>query len=267
MQLSQSVSKKNLYLLRLLVLILIGITVYALNVLNEAKTTYADVAETIAKQPSIARTATIGGKTINIPTYEMFKTGNVWALVSKERPLKGEAGYQLIDIPVAHGDEGTSMKIARNIADELETLVNAAEADGEPLMVSSAYRSLEEQRHIHDEYVSQWGEAAAKQYVLPVGASEHHTGLAVDFSSVSDECAEDSDACSLATSGAAWLEENAWKYGFILRYPDGKRDITGVGYEPWHYRFVGVPLATAMQGSSMTFDEVIAELAPGYAKN
>jgi D-alanyl-D-alanine carboxypeptidase len=83
---------------------------------------------------------------------------------------------------------------------------------------------------------------------------------------LSDECTEDSDTCSLGTSSAAWLAENAWKYGFILRYPDGKRDITGVGYEPWHYRFVGRPLAKAMQGSNLTFDEVIEQLAPGYAK-
>lgn len=266
MQLSQSASKKNIYLLRLLVLVLISVTVYALNILNETKATYADIAETTAKQPIVARTVAIGDKSISIPTYEMFKPGNVWALVSKDRPLRGEAGYQLIDIPVAHGDEGATMKIARDISDELETMVNAAEADGESLMVSSAYRSLEEQRTIHDEYVSEWGEAAAKQYVLPVGASEHHTGLAVDFSSVSDECAEDSDTCSLGTSGAMWLAKNAWRYGFILRYPDGKRDITGVGFEPWHYRFVGVPLATAMQDNGMTFDEVVAELAPGYAK-
>lgn len=266
MQLSQPASKKNLYLLRLLVLILIGVTVYTLNILNESKTIYTNVAATIAQQPSIAKEATLGDKTIDIPNYEMFKPGSVWALVSKDRPLKGEAGHELIDIPVAHGDENASMKIAKEISDELETLVNAADADGESLMVSSAYRSLEEQRTIHDEYVAKWGEAAAQQYVLPVGASEHHTGLSVDFSSVSDECADDSDTCSLSTSAATWLAGNAWKYGFILRYPDGKRDITGVGFEPWHYRFVGIPLATAIQGSGMTFDEVIAELAPGYAK-
>src|SRR5690242_8558595 len=102
MQLSQSASKKNIYLLRFLVLILIGVTAYALSILNEAKDTYTSIGESIAKQPSIAKVAHVGDKTVTIPTYEMFRTGNVWALVSKKHPLKGEAGYQLIDIPVAH---------------------------------------------------------------------------------------------------------------------------------------------------------------------
>lgn len=266
MQLSQSAPKKNIYLLRFLVVILVGVTTYALSILNEAKGTYADVAATIAQQPSIAKVAQVGDKTINIPTYEMFRTGNIWALVSKKHPLKGEAGYQLIDIPVAHGDEDVQMRIARDIADELETLINTAEADGEPLMISSAYRSLKEQQELYDEFVAKNGREMAAVYVSPVGSSEHHTGLSIDFSSVSDDCADDSDSCSLSQSGAAWLADNAHRFGFIQRYPQGKQAITGVGYEPWHYRFVGVPLATAMAGSGLTYEEVLAEIAPGYVQ-
>ncbi len=266
MQLSQSAPKKNVYLLRFLLLILIGVTVYALSVLNDSKTIYTNITETISKQPTVAKSTKIGDKTINIPNFEMFKTGNVWALVSKKHPLKGEAGYQLVDIPVAHGDKGTPMKIARDISSELEKLVNAAEADGEPLMVSSAYRSLKEQQELYDEFVAKNGREMAAVYVSPVGSSEHHTGLSVDFSSVSDDCSEDSDSCSLSQSGAAWLADNAYRFGFIQRYPAGKSDVTGIGHEPWHYRFVGIPLATAMNGSNLTFDEVISELAPGYAK-
>ena len=266
MHVSKQASKKNIYLLRFLVIVLIGVTMYALDLLNESKAIYTNIAETVTKQPSIAKEANIGDATINIPNYGLFKTGNVWALVSKKHPLKGEAGYQLVDIPVAHGDETMPMKIAKDISDELERLVNAAEADGEPLMISSAYRSLGEQQELYDEFVAKNGREMAAIYVSPVGSSEHHTGLSVDFSSVSDDCAEDSDSCSLSQSAAAWLAENAHRFGFIQRYPQGKQDITGVGYEPWHYRFIGVPLATAMHDSGMTFDEVIAEIAPGYAK-
>lgn len=265
MQVSKHVSKKNLYLLRILVLALVGVTIYALGVLNESKIIYTNIADTLAKQPTIAKEVRIGDATIDIPNYELFKTGNVWALVSKEHPLEGEAGYQLVDIPVAHGDEAMPMKIAKDISDELERLINAAEADGEPLMISSAYRSLQEQQELYDEFVTKNGREMAAIYVSPVGSSEHHTGLSVDFSSVSDECADDSDSCSLSQSGAMWLAENAYRFGFIQRYPQGKQSITGVGYEPWHYRFIGIPLATAMNGSEMTFDEVIAEIAPGYA--
>jgi D-alanyl-D-alanine carboxypeptidase len=239
---------------------------YALLVLRETEQIYKSMSSDLSNQAPIAKTVQIGDKALAIPTYELFKPGNIWALVSKSHPLTGEAGYELVDIPVAHGDSDMPMMVAVNITDELEQLVNAAEVDGESLMVSSAYRSLEEQKQIYDEFVADDGEAAAAQYVLPVGASEHHTGLSVDFSSLSDECAADSDTCSLSQSSAAWLADNAHKYGFILRYMDGKRDITGVRYEPWHYRFVGKPMALAIHGSNLTYEEVLNEIAPGYNK-
>lgn len=266
MPISERTQKARILLLRVLVIALIGVTVYALDVLQKANQTYDNVGTVLAAEHVVAATAQVGDSPIDIPTYDMFKPGNLWALVSKDRTLKGEAGYTLVDIPIAHGDAEKPMKIARNISNELQKLVNAAEADGEALMVSSAYRSLDEQRQILDEFVATQGEAAAATYVLPPGASEHHTGLSVDFSSVSDECANDSYDCSLSQSSAAWLAEHATRYGFILRYPDNKRPITGVGYEPWHYRFVGKPLARAMASTDLTFDEVITQIAPGYAK-
>lgn len=266
MYISEQASKKQIYLLRLLVLALIGVTVYALNALHDSEKIYQQISDSVSAQSIVAKKTQIGDATINIPNYDMFKPGRVWALVSKKHPLKGEAGYTLIDIPVAHGDQDKPMKVAKNISDRLQQLVNAAEADGEPLMVSSAYRSLKDQQELRDEFVKENGEAAAKQYVSPVGASEHHTGLAVDLSSLSDECAADSNSCSLSQSGAAWLAKNAYRFGFIQRYPSGKQEVTGVGYEPWHYRYVGIPLAKAMAGSGLTFDEVVAQLAPGYAQ-
>lgn len=257
---------KHIILLRVLVIALIAVTWYAVDVLNKAGQLYSDVAASTASQPTIAASHDLNGTEIDIPTYDMFKPGNLWTLVSKERPLSGEAGYTLVDIPVAHGDEGVPMKVAVDIADELEQLVNAAEADEEPLMVSSAYRSLKEQKELYDEFVEENGTALAAQYVLPVGASEHHTGLTVDFSSVSDDCAEDSDTCSLSQSAAQWLAQNAPRFGFILRYPDGAQSTTGVRYEPWHYRFVGRPLAKVMSQTDLTFEEVVEQLAPGYAR-
>lgn len=255
-----------LFLLRALVVVLIVVTVYALDALGNTAKIYDEVSTTLSAQPVIAKSVQVGDNELVIPTYDLFHTGNIWALVSRDHPLKDEAGYTLVDIPVAHGDEDAPMKIARDISDELERLVNAAEADGEPLMVSSAYRSLNEQKTLYDEFVQENGTALAAQYVLPVGASEHHTGLTIDFSSVSDECAEDSDTCSLSQSAAAWLEKNAPRFGFILRYPDGAQSITGVRYEPWHYRFVGVPLARAIATTDLTYEEIVQQIAPGYAK-
>lgn len=259
-------NRKNVWLLRVLVIALIATALYAVDLLNKTARIYETTSSAIAAQPVVASTAALGDNTIKIPSYDMFKAGNLWTLVSKKRPLEKEAGFKLVAIPVRHGDEDLPMKVAVDITDELEQLINAADADEEPLMISSAYRSLAEQKEIYDDFVAESGEAVAKQYVSPVGASEHHTGLSVDLSSLSDECLEDSDSCSLSQSGAAWLAENAYKYGFIQRYPQGDQAITGVAFEPWHYRFVGKPLANAMNETGLTFDEVVELLAPGYAR-
>jgi D-alanyl-D-alanine carboxypeptidase len=119
---------------------------------------------------------------------------------------------------------------------------------------------------LYRQFVAENGEEMAALYVLPPGTSEHHTGLSVDFSSVSNECAADSDSCSLSQSSAAWLKENASRFGFIQRYPAGAKAITGVGFEPWHYRYVGKPLAEAMATTDLTLEEVTEKLAPGYAR-
>lgn len=256
----------DIYLLRALLLVLIGVTIYTLELLQKSSLIYDDISTSLTKDLTVIKTTKVGAVSVDIPSYELFHVGNIWTIVSKDRPFKGEVDYDLIDIPVAHGDADKPMKIAKNISNDLQQLVNAAEADDEPLMVSSAYRSLEEQREIQIEFISTQGAAAAAIYVLPPGASEHHTGLSVDFSSVSDECANDSDACSLSQSSASWLNDNAYRFGFILRYPEHKRDVTGVGYEPWHFRFVGRPLARAISESNLTLEEVTEQIAPGYAK-
>lgn len=262
---TKETKKEPVLLLRVLILILVAVTGYALLALNDASSRYDYVAKTIVSQPFAVASVTIGQKTISIPTYQLFSPGGVWSLVSRDRPLQGEASDTLVTIPVAHGDQQLSMKIAKLISSPLQSLVNAAEADGESLMISSAYRSLDEQRVIRNKFVQTQGEAMADIYVLPVGTSEHHTGLSVDFSSASKQCAADSDSCSLGLSSAQWLEENAARFGFVLRYPEGKQSITGVGYEPWHYRYVGPPLAKAMATTDLTFDEVVTQIAPGYA--
>jgi D-alanyl-D-alanine carboxypeptidase len=266
MQMSEHLKKEPLLLLRILVLALVAVTGYALSEFNTAKEHYDQTSAALSQQPSTVKKVTIGDKTLAIPNYSLFKTGNVWALVSRNHPLVGEAGYALVDIPVPHGDAEAKMQVARDISEPLQRLVNAAEADGGSLMISSAYRSLDEQRELRDDFVAKQGEAMASLYVSPVGASEHHTGLSVDFSSASTACSKDSNSCSLGVSSAKWLASNAPRFGFILRYPEGKQPITGVGHEPWHYRYVGAPMAQAIASSDLTFDEVVQQIAPGYAK-
>ena len=92
----------------------------------------------------------------------------------------------------------------------------------------------------------------ASHWVAPPGNSEHHTGLALDF--VSNESTELNKSFA-DTKAAKWLLENAESYGFILRYPEGKEDITGYMYEPWHIRYVGVDIAKEITEAGITFEE------------
>ena len=99
-------------------------------------------------------------------------------------------------------------------------------------------------------------ELAAKDVAVP-GTSEHHTGLAVD---IIDTRYVFLDATQATMPGQIWLMENSWRYGFILRYPMDKTDMTGINYEPWHYRYVGWELAAEMHESGLGLEEYFDQL-------
>ncbi|MBQ7958088.1 MAG: M15 family metallopeptidase, partial [Oscillospiraceae bacterium] len=137
----------------------------------------------------------------------------------------------------------------------------AAAAEGIELTVISAKRSREYQKQLFDKEVEDFKaqgltdeEAfeAAREWVALPGESEHNSGLAVDLNSL-DESFEESDAFK-------WLSDHAHEYGFILRYPKDKVGITGVQYEPWHYRFIGVYHATQIKEKGITLEEYYDEI-------
>ena len=134
----------------------------------------------------------------------------------------------------------------------IEKLIHDANNNGINIIVDSAFRSGNYQQMILDKLISEKGNEAYKLIALP-GASEHQTGLAVDFAIYengiyNDDIKEDDKE-------AIWLKDNAWKYGFILRYPKGKEYITGFNFEPWHYRFVGLELALELYQTNQTLEE------------
>lgn len=134
----------------------------------------------------------------------------------------------------------------------IEKLIYDANNNGINIVVDSAFRSGNYQQMILDKVISEKGNEAYKLVALP-GTSEHQTGLAVDFAIYengiyNDDIKEDDKE-------AIWLKDNAWKYGFILRYPKGKEDITGFNFEPWHYRFVGLELALELYQTNQTLEE------------
>lgn len=134
----------------------------------------------------------------------------------------------------------------------IEKLIHDANNNAINIIIDSAFRSGNYQQMILDKLISEKGNEAYKLIALP-GASEHQTGLAVDFAIYengiyNDDIKEDDKE-------AIWLKDNAWKYGFILRYPKGKEDITGFNFEPWHYRFVGLVLALELYQTNQTLEE------------
>jgi LAS superfamily LD-carboxypeptidase LdcB len=127
------------------------------------------------------------------------------------------------------------------IAAEIEAPLHAMLADAKAagvgdIYVSSGYRTREEQAMLYDQ-------ADDKSYVQPPGASEHETGLAVDF--------------WLTDESQQWLANNSWRYGFIVRYPMGKESITGISSEPWHFRYVGYEVARSCFEQDLCLEEYL----------
>lgn len=138
------------------------------------------------------------------------------------------------------------MYLDKNCLKALTNLFKESQKQNLKLTVFSAYRSFEKQTRLYNN-------AKNKAYVAKPGHSEHHSGLSVDISTVENGLTSNFDKTSTFT----FLENNAHKFGFILRYPKNKEHITGYNYEPWHYRYVGVSLACKIYESNLTLEEYI----------
>ena len=141
----------------------------------------------------------------------------------------------------------------------------AREEAGLELQSQSSYRSYDSQVRIYQGWVNSLGQSAADLTSARPGHSEHQTGLSIDISSVPSVCPL--DQCFGDTPHGQWLAANAHRFGFHLRYPAGLTDITGYEYEPWHYRYVGVELATELHETGIRTLEEFFGLppAPTYA--
>ena len=128
-------------------------------------------------------------------------------------------------------------------------MVNAAKGDGLSLWVASGFRSYSYQQSLYNRYVQQYGQTKADTFSARAGHSEHQTGMAIDVNNASDSFA--------GTKEAKWLAENCWKYGFIIRYPQEKQNITGFQYEPWHVRWLGKKWASIIYHSGLTLEEYL----------
>ena len=132
-------------------------------------------------------------------------------------------------------------------------MIAEAKKDGIYLAIGSGYRSYKYQQEVWNGWVEKKGLEYAKKFVAPPGASEHQTGLAFDIGCFRN--GKFTDDLYDNDIEIKWLQDNCFKYGFILRYPQGKEHITGYNYEPWHYRFVGLELAKILYKENITLEE------------
>ncbi len=130
-----------------------------------------------------------------------------------------------------------------------EEMREAAAQDGLNIYISSGYRSYEYQSGLYERYARNYGKEEADRFSARPGHSEHQTGLAFDLNSINDSFTE--------TEECEWVALHAHEYGFIVRYPEGKEDITGYKYEPWHLRYLGKETASAVYESGLTLEEYL----------
>lgn len=212
--------------------------------------------ETMAQTPDL-------GFVNNLTMYEEYmnpgNTDEYLILVSLEHTLDSTYVPQDLYFTDATRQDGRAKQQLRLIAMmSLEALYKEMAAAGfEDVSVTSAYRSYSYQEQIFNQYLAQHG--GDREYVMtfsnPPGSSEHQTGLCVDMHNLP------SADISFANEPAyTWLRENCWKFGFILRYPQDKTEITGISFEPWHYRYVGRYHAQRMYQSNMCLEEYVAYL-------
>ncbi len=183
------------------------------------------------------------GKAASIPADPLL------ILVNNEYHIP--KGYDIKLMELSNGQ-----KIDERIYPDLQQMFDDMRAEELRPYVREGYRTAKDQKDILVEFIVdniQTGHSPVEAYklareqVAAVGNSEHQLGLAVDinqYSGASDEWGV-----------YGWLDENAWKYGFILRYPDGKTEVTGINYEPWHYRYVGKETAEEIHSRGITLEE------------
>ncbi|HLZ15265.1 MAG TPA: M15 family metallopeptidase [Candidatus Saccharimonadales bacterium] len=205
----------------------------------------------------------------NKQQYSVDQATSLWVVVNKKRALNPltykPANLVVPNIPLRSNSTGDEKYVSGVMAPALETLVNAAAQQSVHLNLQSGYRSYALQQQLFNGYVQQQGQEAAEQSSAHPGHSEHQTGLAADLGGVSQPACNVA-ACFATTPEGMWLAANAYKYGFILRYPADKTAVTGYEYEPWHIRYVGTALSTEMHSEGVeTLEEFFGlGAAPTY---
>lgn len=212
-------------------------------------------------------TSTAPSDTFNKKQFSVDDPASLWVVVNKHRPLNPKTYAPTLavpNVPLRLNGSAGEMHVAAQMAPALESLFKAASAAKEPLMLASGYRSYQEQVAVYGNEVKANGQAGADRESARPGFSEHQTGLAADLEPVSRQC--EVEDCFGDMPEGKWLAANAATYGFIIRYTKDNQPTTGYIYEPWHVRYVGIPLAKELKAKNIDALETFFGLgaAPDY---
>lgn len=207
-----------------------------------------------AKKPvSKGLTTKVAGSKFDKTTYSTSDPASPWVVVNKKNPV-APVTYTPIDLrkPLVplRVPGANEMQLRDEAATALEKMFADAKVAGVTVQVSTAYRGYAYQKTLYDGYVATQGQANADTVSARPGYSEHQTGWAVDIRSVPDICGL--EACFGNTAEGKWLAANAYKYGYLLRYPSDKVTVTGYNYEPWHFRYIGSSLSQELYKQQVT---------------
>lgn len=212
---------------------------------NEGDVSQAQEKNIVVKQPDNAELSSIG----DIKDWMLM-------LVNGENPLPDNYSPNLKKL-------NNGLEFDERAIDQLNAMLSAAKSQGLSPIVCSAYRSIERQKILFNNQVYKYmaegfgqeqAEIEARKYVAYPRTSEHNLGLAVDIVSINYQMLDEKQANTPETK---WLIEHCSEYGFILRYPKDKIHTTGVAYEPWHFRYVGVQAAQEIMKDSITLEEYL----------
>ncbi|HSX36011.1 MAG TPA: M15 family metallopeptidase [Patescibacteria group bacterium] len=207
--------------------------------------------------------------TFNKSRYSQSDPASIWLVVNKQRQLNPAtfvpSNLVVPNIPLRSNITSTEKYVRADMATALEAMATAANTEHIHLNLQSGYRSYQFQVDLYNSYVRQEGKAQADRESAHPGYSEHQTGMAADLGGDTNPACNVAQ-CFATTSEGTWLAANAYKYGFVIRYPADKESITGYEYEPWHVRYVGTDLATEMHNQGIeTLEEFFGlGAAPSY---
>ena len=212
------------------------------------------------EKEAVSQMQIVTGEDVPSPPTSEEKQDNLLVLVNKTHPLPDNYEVNLYWL------QNKSCAVSVDMYDALREMLTDGSEDGREFVVASGYRDADFQRELLEEDIAasmkqeglSWQEAYEKetQETMPPGYSEHETGLAVDIVSFGYQVL---DGKQENTNENKWLRENCSKYGFILRYPKEKEEITGISYEPWHFRFVGKEAAEEITRQGITLEEYLGE--------